>query len=816
MTAAPVSLIARLAGPAVTGVAICLIAASAWLTVSNLARAAAADDLARRVDSSLLASEVLLSTLKDAETGQRGYLLTGDAAYLQPYESAQGRLEAGFAVLEQTPQSDTLQTDTITTIRALAKAKMAELAETLAFAMAEQRDAALEVVRSNDGKRIMDAIRQQVDLWQSETRAELGRIEARESAFLVWAEVVGAVALALLLLAVGGWMHGRVRHSLAMNLAGLERFTRAFGLGHGMLRSVDGRITFWAAGMEQLYGYSARDAVGRIGHELLATVFPVPLAEIERAVRHNGHWQGELIHRCRDGSVVVVASHWALYEDQNGAAPIVIEINNDITAQKQVEATLRDNEVSLRLALDASELGFWHFSGTPGRRGTFWDDRCKAIFGLTAGGRIDYVTWLGMVHPDDREIARTGRGRASNPSDPHDDYASEYRAIRPDGGVVLVAVTGRALFDPDPAAASGRRLRSTLGTMRDVTEIRGAERHERQQASALLQTIIETAPGLIFAKGLDGSLLVANQPVLDLIGKPWAKVKGLSDRDYLENPAQAEVVMANDRRIMQRGVVEELEEFIGKTGGTPRVWLSTKTPLRDADRNVIGLVGVSIEITERKRAEDRLQTLVHELNHRVKNTLATVQAITLQTMRRADPALRDALEARLVALATAHDVLTNESWQGANLHDVISTALAPFRSGDDGRFTISGPRLRLRPRTALSLSMALHELATNALKYGALAVSTGHVALLWDIDEAATPRFRLTWSESGVAAVAQPERRGFGCRLIEQILAQDMAAKTRLDFAATGVVCSIDAPVSEIVPTAEVMEFPQVGRMGAA
>jgi two-component sensor histidine kinase len=171
-----------------------------------------------------------------------------------------------------------------------------------------------------------------------------------------------------------------------------------------------------------------------------------------------------------------------------------------------------------------------------------------------------------------------------------------------------------------------------------------------------------------------------------------------------------------------------------------------------------------------------------------------------------------ALEARLIALAAAHDILTREGWQGANLHDVIDAALAPFGP----RFTVSGPTLRLRPRAVLSLTMGLHELATNALKYGALATPTGHISLNWSIEQADAPRFHLIWSESGIRMVTKPTHRGFGIRLIEQILARDMAAQTTLDFAETGVVCTIDASASEIIPTSEVMDFPQVGRMGAA
>ena len=162
-------------------------------------------------------------------------------------------------------------------------------------------------------------------------------------------------------------------------------------------------------------------------------------------------------------------------------------------------------------------------------------------------------------------------------------------------------------------------------------------------------------------------MLIANAPVLSLLGKAWPDVQGRTDRELWRDQAQAAALMATDQRIMAAGATEVVEERVGEEDGQARVWLSTKTPLRDAQGGVAGLVGVSLEITERKRIEDRLRLMVHELNHRVKNTLATVQAIAGQTLRRAEPALRQTLEDRLMALAAAHDVLTREGWEGACL-----------------------------------------------------------------------------------------------------------------------------------------------------
>ncbi|UIY30733.1 PAS domain-containing protein [Neorhizobium galegae] len=270
--------------------------------------------------------------------------------------------------------------------------------------------------------------------------------------------------------------------------------------------------------------------------------------------------------------------------------------------------------------------------------------------------------------------------------------------------------------------------------------------------------------------------------------------------------------MANDRRIMDQARTEEFEEVISHEGHHPRIWSSTKAPLRDADGKVIGLVGVSVEITERKRIEERLQLMVNELNHRVKNTLATIQAIASQTLRGGDPIVRQNLERRLMALAAAHDVLTRENWEGADIDDVVTGALAPFGEGGDYRFAVSGPSLRLLPRAALALAMGLHELTTNALKYGALSTPDGQVAIKWQIVEGAEPLLRLTWTESGGPPVVAPSRRGFGVRLIERSLAQDLGGKASVIFdQPAGIIGTMEAPLAGVAVPAVATPFVQMG-----
>ena len=198
---------------------------------------------------------------------------------------------------------------------------------------------------------------------------------------------------------------------------------------------------------------------------------------------------------------------------------------------------------------------------------------------------------------------------------------------------------------------------------------------------------------------------------------------------------------------------------------------------------------------ERRHADNHRQLLLDELNHRVRNTLTAVQAIAMQTFRgKAEPEAADAFQERLMALSGAHDMLTREHWDGADLRDIVARAIAPHR-GDGSRIRFAGPSIRLLPKSALALAMALHELCTNAVKYGALKGDRGQVSIDWRTTNAeASPGLWLHWEESGGPAVQPPQRHGFGSRLL-RTLSEDLDARVEIHYPATGVVCTIVANV---------------------
>ncbi len=230
----------------------------------------------------------------------------------------------------------------------------------------------------------------------------------------------------------------------------------------------------------------------------------------------------------------------------------------------------------------------------------------------------------------------------------------------------------------------------------------------------------------------------------------------------------------------------------------------------DRDGTPTGLAGVSLNITDRKKAEERQLLLLEELNHRVKNTLAMVQSIAKQTLRAAPSveAFPDAFQSRLRALAQAHDLLTRRQWQGASLSEIAALTLEPHVHA--GRVRVGGPPVNLTTGVAVSLHLAFHELATNAAKYGALSAENGRVELDWEIAKPAQPPVRagkdshtgalvLRWRESGGPPVVTPTRRGFGSRLIERGLAHELEGDVALAFDPAGVRCRLVIPLSSRV-----------------
>lgn len=358
-------------------------------------------------------------------------------------------------------------------------------------------------------------------------------------------------------------------------------------------------------------------------------------------------------------------------------------------------------------------------------------------------------------------------------------------AERPDGTRVPFLAYPTLLRD-----AAGK-VTGAVNMLVDITERKRAE-----ELAERLAAIVESSDDAIIGKTLEGIVTSWNVGAERLFGYLAQEIVGKSIMMLVPPDRRDEELDILDR-VRKGDHIQHYETLRRRKDGSD-VWVSlTVSPLGGIGGKVAGASTIARDMTERRRADEHRKTLMDELNHRVKNTMAVIQSIASQTLGHATTLseAREAFSARLINLATAHNVLTRESWQSADLAGVISDTVKPHTGGEN-RFEINGPALRLSPSAALAISMALHELSTNAAKYGALSRDTGHVVVAWKIErEGADRRLVLHWQESGGPPVAEPKRKGFGSRLIERALAAELGGEVRVSYQSPGLECTIIAPL---------------------
>ncbi|WP_188311997.1 PAS domain S-box protein [Salinarimonas soli] len=584
----------------------------------------------------------------------------------------------------------------------------------------------------------------------------------------------------------------------------------------------------------------------------------------------------------------------------------------DVTAERRAAVAVRESEERLRLALDAGELGTWDYDLSTGEG--LWSERTCAILGYEAGEVRALAEWQDFIHRDDRARVLAGFRLAL---EGEADFGEEYRIVRPDGEERWVSANGLIR-----RSAGGEPVRA-IGILHDVTERRRAD-EELRRTTELLRAVGETTPDAIMVKDREGRLLLANPATLRVVGKTWDEVRGRTQFEVRDDAAEAAAIAAIDMRVMERGEPETIEETVTTPYGL-RTFLSSKSPLRDAEGRVYGLVGiatditdrkareaelaaanqrleiaqsaggigvfdwnpvtdvstvspayralygwapdvpvdfdtwlarvhsddreaarrdseralaegdyaseyrilrpdgeerwihargvvtfdetgrpvrmvgVNLDITERKHAEDQKTLMVRELHHRVKNTLATVQAIANATARNATDieSFRQSFTARIISLARTHTLLTENAWGVIPLRDLLDTELAPYEE-EAGRVVREGPAILLPSDVALAFGMAVHELTTNAAKHGALSTPTGRLVVRWALDETdATRRLRFSWVERGGPVTSPPKRKGFGSRLLQHMLAGQLKGDVLMDYAPEGLTFSIDIALAE-------------------
>jgi PAS domain S-box-containing protein len=332
---------------------------------------------------------------------------------------------------------------------------------------------------------------------------------------------------------------------------------------------------------------------------------------------------------------------------------------------------------------------------------------------------------------------------------------------------------------------------------RDITEIRAAGL-ALAESEGRYRELADGTPAAAWLTRKDGTLEFVNQAMADALGRPREALLGdgwLNAVDPGDKPALFKARLA----AWSAHTNFDYEGRFRRTDGAPRIIQMHGRPRFDRSGAFNGFVGMAADVTDARAAERRQNLLIDELNHRVRNTLATVQALVRLTLREAAPTpeLEARLTDRLMTLSTAHDVLVRQHGYSADLADIARAAVAPLVEA--ARISFTGPAVRLSPNVAVVLSMALHELATNALKHGALATPEGRVRMTWTAVDRAVD---LEWRENGGAPVSPPEETGFGSQLLGRGLAGVLGQGAELVFAPTGLICRIRAvaKVDDVAP----------------
>jgi PAS domain S-box-containing protein len=458
-----------------------------------------------------------------------------------------------------------------------------------------------------------------------------------------------------------------------------------------------------------------------------------------------------------------------------------------VAAEAEIVA-LRNRESRLRSLVDGLPMLIW--SANPEGQVTFTNRRYDQLFGQPATEMLG-EGWKQVVLPEDLERFQEVRLKAFQNRQP---FRAEVR-VRDSAGQIH-----RLRCDEVPRGNAAGMLCGIVGCAVDITNLKETEEALRKEREHLAAIIGQCAVG-IGQGDREGKLVCANDAFCAILGRSREDVLGRRVQDFT-HPEDVPATEAHYTRLFENAEPYVLEKrYLRPDGST--VWVRAHvSPVRDAAGQPCLAVSVIEDISERIAAEQRHALLVRELDHRAKNALAVVQAAVKLT--RADDVctFAKAVEGRVAALARAHTLLAAGHWLGADLPVLFKEELAAFLNNnpcEGPRVELDGAPVTLAPTAAQALSMLVHELATNATKHGALSVPNGHVSVSWRLDRTAG-KLRMKWEESGGPPIAdEPARRGFGTRVIETTVRNQLGGTLSRTWVATGLVCEIEVPLTRAV-----------------
>jgi len=488
-----------------------------------------------------------------------------------------------------------------------------------------------------------------------------------------------------------------------------------------------------------------------------------------------------------DGRVQWLSWEVRPWHDAAGAVGGIFIVSDDITPKVKAERALSESREDLNRAQAVAHTGSWRLNVRTNELS--WSDETFRMFGVPPTKNLTYESFIDVVDPIDRE--RVDRSwKAALEGAPYD---IEYRVVA-DGITKWIHARSELEFDYAGNVLGG------FGTVQDITDKKHAEEALRQSEERL-RAIVDTAVDAIIVIDEGGFIVSVNPAAERIFGYPAGGIVGENISILMTGPhrtAHDAYISAyrctGEARII--GIGREVEGR-RKDGSTFAVDLAI------AEWQVAGkryFTGIIRDISERKRQEQKVALLLREVNHRAKNMLALVQAIASHTAVSQGGEFVERFSERLAALATSQDLLVMSRWQGVNARKLVCSQLSHFQELIDSRIRLSGPPLNLSAAGAQAIGMALHELATNAGKYGALSNSTGTIEIAWRLDTAArSDQFTFSWVEAGGPPVFPPEQSGFGTTVIEAMPRMELDAEVTLVYAPEGLCWRLECPAERVL-----------------
>lgn len=457
-----------------------------------------------------------------------------------------------------------------------------------------------------------------------------------------------------------------------------------------------------------------------------------------------------------------------------------------------------DGDLARRLgiAIRAAHLGIWEWDL---RTNEFdYSDRAKEIFGFDKNEPVTRERIIEVLHPDDHQVAKEQAARSLDPSlEKRDPY--RYRIYRADTGEMhWIHAFGEPVFETINGELVAVRF---IGTLQDVTEeVLAKERIAHQEAR--LRLAIDASGVAVWELNLSDQTVTHSPELNRLCGFPPDAHPTLEEFRSRYAPGERERIEKLGAEARARGDTKLEAEIRHIWPDGTQKWLALRAQLAPGETEYGGrVIGVLVDITEQKKREEHQSLLLSELKHRIKNSFAITQSIISQTLRGEDLAeqTRSKLIARLQAMADAHDLVSKGAWESASLKSIMDRAREAFEDVQNSRIDLRSDEVALSPRAALSFSLVLHELFTNAVKYGSLSNSTGRVRIHVMREEIEDePIVKFEWVETGGPPVAEGTREGFGTRLLERVFAVEFDAKIRRKFNAEGFRCEIQIPIRRL------------------